>query len=151
MRGPLGSHDQPRALRVAAEIERGSLQGQPLRGRISALVPPVGLREIETSAQWGASRLRASGGLGLPGETLQFELDTPTLAPLAALAGLPAMQGELKAQGSWQGSPEHPVLGLSASLVRWRMGDHQVGQVTLNGRLQADQLSLSAQARGELW
>ena len=148
VRGPVGSAAQPRALQLAVEVERGSLQGLPLRGRGSALLPSAGLREIDLSAQWGASRLRAAGSLGVAGEALQFDLDAPALAPLAALAGLPAMQGELKAQGSWQGSAAHPALGLNATLARWRMGGHQIAQASVNGQLRADQLSLNGQARG---
>jgi len=134
------------ALDGVIDIDQGTLQGQVLRGRAAGRLEGERLPRLAVNIELGSSRLWAEGAFGRPEDRLEFRLDAPSVGPLSAAAGLPALEGALTARGAWRGTLAHPDLSVEASGSRLRLEGQSIGQLTLSGQLDERRLSLRAQA-----
>ena len=144
--GVLRDPTRGRALDGVLDIDKGSLQGQALRGRAAGRLEGERLSRLVLDIELGANRLRAEGAVGRPEDRLEFRIDAPSFGGLAAVAGLPALDGALNARGTWRGTLEHPDLSIEASASRLRRDGQSIGQATLSGQLDERRLSFRAQA-----
>ncbi|HPU51721.1 MAG TPA: translocation/assembly module TamB domain-containing protein [Burkholderiaceae bacterium] len=135
-----------RALEGVIEIDKGVLQGQPLRGRAAGRLEGERLPRLSVDLALGSSRLWAQGAFGRPEDRLEFRLDSTSVAALSAAAGLPPLDGALNLRGTWRGTLERPELTLEGSASRLRMDGQSIGQASVNGQLDDRRLSVRAQA-----
>lgn len=130
------------------QVDRGSLQGQPVRARLSARVTDEQLVRLALALEAGPNRLHVDGAAGRPGDALQYRLDAPVIAPLAALAGLGSLTGAVTAHGVWRGTLEQPELSIEASASQLKAPGFSAARATLTGRLASARVSLRARATG---
>jgi translocation and assembly module TamB len=110
-------------LRAALQLTAGTLAGLPARADLQASLGAVRVADARAEIALGRSRLEARGGLGAPGDRLEFSVALDSLAQVATLAGLPALEGAAGASGSLQGRLDAPAVRARGRLAAFAFGD----------------------------
>ncbi|HTT12794.1 MAG TPA: translocation/assembly module TamB domain-containing protein [Burkholderiaceae bacterium] len=113
---------------VDFELSESTAFGRPLAGRGTARLSPTQQLTIDVDLAVRSARLRASGGLGSPEQSLKVELDAPALDEL----GLP-VKGRLAAHATLSGDWRAPAVDARAEAKNLAYGPH--GVATLNATL----------------
>jgi translocation and assembly module TamB len=100
--------------------------GRPLAGRAAASLSPAQELAVDLDLAVRSARLRAAGGLGAPGRSLQVELEAPALAELA----LP-LHGAATARATLRGDWRAPAVDARVHATKLRLGSHAIEDVRL--------------------
>jgi len=126
-------------LAVDAEVvaKPGSrLAGLPLSGRVRGSVARDTLAALAADVTWGATRLRADGAYGRPGDRLAVEVKAARLDELAALVpGAPRpLAGAIDARGTVEKVANGLRIALAAQGEKLALGtEYQVATATIRG------------------
>src|SRR5690606_18614667 len=112
-------------LRVRLAVDRGVLDGQPLRAEVRGDVSRQRIADAALELAFGDLQASARGGLGRAGDRLQFTLRAASLARLDPRAGgsMSASGALVGGDGGWGEAAPWKALGIVADVdgrqLRW--------------------------------
>lgn len=106
---------EPASLKLSLAVDSGRLAGHAVSLDAQATIAARRFEGMRARVDFGATRVRAEGALGAPGDRLRLTLRAPRIAELAALLGRPGIAGSLQASGEVRGRFEAPAIELEAS------------------------------------